>query len=263
MKRKSPVFAGSLICQQCGKATAKRAAMQKYCEICSQIVDAERKAKWARENPSIMTPKQNKENREKVRSKNIERGIANNKPTVENISVFPDVDLWWLVKIAVPFSYSGSKNHLWSTTNKGHVFRRKESNTMQEQIVLLLKPAFAGRKVYRNKVWIDIFVQKPDHRGDAINFIDLIADAVKEAIGIDDRWFSIRRVDWQIVKENPRIFIGVGQQEAFDAKICSYCGRILPEEKFGKSKRECQECTSEKKFAKANITPGRKPGRRS
>ena len=125
---------------------------------------------------------------------------------------------------------------------------------MQELIVHRLREATKGIMVYRNKVWIDIFVQKPDHRGDAINFLDLIADAIKEAIGIDDRWFSIRRIDWQIVKEKPRIFIGIGQdeQDLFDAKICSYCGRILPEKCFGKSKRECRECTSEKKF-KENI----------
>jgi Holliday junction resolvase RusA-like endonuclease len=248
MKRKSPVFAETLICQQCGKAVKKRAAVQKYCEECSQVKDIERKAKWAKSNPLIRTVEQNKAIKEKTRSRNIERGIANNKLTVENISYFPDVDLQWLIKIAIPFSYSGSKNHLWATSNKGHVYRRKESNAVQEQIILMLESAISGKKIYRNKVWIDVFVQKPDHRGDAINFVDLIADAIKVAIGIDDRWFSIRRVDWQIVKENPRIFIGIGQQDLFDAKICSYCGRILPEKNFGKSRRECQECTSQKKY---------------
>jgi uncharacterized Zn-finger protein len=122
----------------------------------------------------------------------------------------------------------------------------------------MLESAISGKKIYRNKVWIDIFVQKPDHRGDAINFVDLIADAIKVAIGIDDRWFSIRRVDWQIVKENPRIFIGIGQQDLFDSKICSYCGRILPEKNFSKSGRECRECTSQKKFMKAQSRSNRR-----
>jgi Holliday junction resolvase RusA-like endonuclease len=247
MKRKKPVFTGTIVCQRCGKETGKNGAMQKYCPECSEIIDTERKAKWAKENPLSRTPEQDKANREKTRSKNIERGIKNNKPTVENIAHFPEVDLQWLVKIAVPFSYSASKNHLWATTRKGHVYRRAESNELQQLILLQIKSAMAGKKIYRNKVWLDIFVQKPDHRGDAINVLDLVADAAKEAIGLDDRWFSIRRIDWQIVKENPRMFIGIGQQDLWDAKICSYCGRILPEEKFGKSKRECKECTSSKR----------------
>ncbi|MDR0474542.1 MAG: RusA family crossover junction endodeoxyribonuclease [Treponema sp.] len=246
MKRKSPTFTETIICQNCGIEAQKHGVTQKYCEKCSIAKDVERKALWAKKNPIILTNEQIKVNREKAKSRNIARGLVNNKSTVKNISVFPDVNLWWQVTIAIPFSYSGSKNHLWSTTGKGHVYRRGESNAMQEQIALMLKCALSGKKIYRNKIWIDIYVQKPDHRGDAINFVDLIADAIKTSVGIDDRWFSIRRLDWQIVKENPRIFIGIGQEATFDAKICSYCGRILPEEMFGKSKRECKECTSEK-----------------
>jgi len=253
MKTEKHSFDESIICRRCSQPAIKTGTIQKYCKKCSRILDAERKTKWAKNNPLKRTSEENKSSREKAKSKNIQRGLANNKPTVENITHFTDVDLQWLIKIAIPFSYSASKNHLWATNKNGHIYRRAESNTLQEQIVLMLKPALIGKKIYRNKVWIDIFVQKPDHRGDAINVLDLIADALKEAIGIDDRWFSIRRLDWQIVKENPRIFIGIGQDELdlFDSKICSYCGRILPEESFGKSRRECQECISEKKFRKA------------
>jgi len=249
MKRK-PRNYGTINCQQCGKEVPKKSAMHKYCEECSQARDVETKAKWAKANPLFRTAEQNKANREKEKSRNIARGLANNKPTVENLSHFPEVDLMWLAKIAIPFSYAASKNHLWATTNKGHVYRRTESNAVQNEIIIRLKSAVSGVKIYRNKIWLDIFVQKPDHRGDAINVLDIVADAVKEAIGIDDRWFSIRRVDWQIVKQNPRIFIGIGQdeQDLFDAKLCSYCGRILPEDKFSKTGRECRECTSQKKF---------------
>jgi hypothetical protein len=250
MKRKKPIFNETIICQRCSQAAPKHGAIQKYCKKCSQIIDAERKAKWVKNNPLKRTAGQNKANSIKQKSRNVERGLENNKPTVEKISVYTDVDLQWQVKIAIPFTYSASKNHLWATNGKGHVYRRSESNALQNLIMYEMKSALGSRKVYRNKIWIDIFVQKPNHRGDAINVIDLVADALKEALGVDDRWFSIRRVDWQIVKENPRMFIGVGQQDLFDAKICSYCGRILPEEMFGKTKRECKECTSEKKFKK-------------
>lgn len=248
MKRKSPVYTDNLTCQRCGATTARKAAMQKYCEDCSRATDVERKAKWAKANPPVRTAEQNKAGRERQRGRSLERGAEINRSTVESIAHFPEVDLQWLIKIAVPFTYSASKNHIWATTRKGHVYRRTESSDFQNGIILMLKARFSETRIYRNKIWLDIFVQKPDHRGDAINALDLVADAVKEAIGIDDRWFSIRRLDWQIVKENPRIFIGIGQEDLFDAKLCSYCGRILPEEDFGKSKRECRECTSEKMF---------------
>jgi len=250
MKRKSPIFTESVICQCCGKESVKTSAMQKYCKECSRNKELERKAKWMRKNP--LNPERTKLNKQKTKSRNIERGLINNKTTVENLFVYPEVNLWWQIKIAVPFSYSVSKNHLWSSNSSGHIYRREESNKIQEDIILMLKSAMGNQKIYRNKVWIDIYVQKPDHKGDAINVVDLVADAVKVAIGIDDRWFSIRRLDWQIVKENPRLYIGVGQQDDFDAKICSYCGRILPEEMFGKAKRECKECTSARVYNTAH-----------
>lgn len=51
---------------------------------------------------------------------------------------------------------------------------------------------------------------KPDHRLDAINFLDGIADGVKDAIGIDDRYFSAT-IDWSIDKQNPRIEVFIRQ----------------------------------------------------
>lgn len=236
-----------MTCLKCGKSIERRSAVQKYCTECSCSADRERKRKWAKDNPQILTKEEVKRNSDLERSKNVLRGLQNNKPTVHNVAVYNSVNLQWLVKVSVPFSYSASKNHIWSYAGRGHVFKRQESRAMEDEIILLLKNALRGKKVFKNKVWLDIYVQKPNHRGDAINVVDLVADAVKKAIEIDDRWFSIRRVDWQIVKENPRMFIGVGQEDAWDAQICSYCGRILPLERFGKSKRECKECTSSKR----------------
>lgn len=103
----------------------------------------------------------------------------------------------------------------------------------------------------QNRVWLDILVQKPNQRGDAVNFVDLICDAAKSAIGIDDRWFSIRRLDWQIVKDDPKIYIGIGQEDVPAVQACSSCGRLLPFSEFHKNtrlqngvSRNCKECSS-------------------
>lgn len=97
----------------------------------------------------------------------------------------------------------------------------------------------------QGKIWIDICVQKPEHRGDAVNFVDAICDAVKKGIGIDDRWFSLGLVDWQIVKKDPFIIISIGQEYREPRQVCCYCGSIKTYDQFmGKKKvgRECRDC---------------------
>lgn len=120
---------------------------------------------------------------------------------------------------------------------------------MRDELTLRIRSAFSGKKVAHNKVWIAIFAQKPNHRGDAVNLIDLVCDAIKDAIGIDDRWFCLRQVDWQITKKEPEIYVEIGQTSDVDSQPCSSCGRILSLDKFNKRKsnklgvdRNCREC---------------------
>lgn len=125
----------------------------------------------------------------------------------------------------------------------------RESKRKREEIATSIRIGLKDRKVAHNKVWIDILVQKPNHRGDAINVIDLVCDAVKNAVPVDDRWFCIRRLDWEIVKDDPQLIIGIGQETTEDAQVCSFCGQIKPLDAFNKDKRqslgvghECREC---------------------
>src|SRR6185369_15395721 len=151
--------------------------------------------------------------------------------------------------VAIPFSYAASKNHIYGMTRRGHKYLRKEAVAFQQELEFKIKAALRDTKVAHNKVWIDILVQKSNHRGDAVNVLDLVCDAAKRAVGVDDRWFSIRRLDWQITKTDPKIFVGVSQDSDIDCQVCSYCGRILPLDSFCKDRdaklgvsRECKEC---------------------
>jgi len=160
--------------------------------------------------------------------------------------------LLWQVRVAIPFSYAASKNHIYALRRAGHVCLRRESRAKRDEIVLLLRAALQGRRVAHNKVWIDILAQKPNHRGGAVNVLDLVCDAVKEALTIDDRWFCIRRLDWEIAKDTPHLFIGIGQESDEDAQVCSYCGMIKPLSDFNANRRlplgvgrECRECRRE------------------
>jgi len=171
-----------------------------------------------------------------------------------------DPDLVWCVGIKYPFSYSLSKNAVWRTNGKGHVFLRKESNAARAEIALMLSVAIrkSGIRVARNKLWVELLVEKPSARGDAINVVDLVCDAIKDVVfdTIDDNWFSIKKLDWAIVKHDPYIHIKIGQESNEDASICSYCGRILSVDMFGTNtvnkannglRRECFECRNVKK----------------
>lgn len=155
----------------------------------------------------------------------------------------------WYRRIAVEFSWSGSKNHIFANTSRGHVFMRAESSAFRSEITARVREVTEDVQVRHNKLWLDIFVQKPTHRGDAANFVDMVCDAVKDGLGLDDRWYSIREVDWEITKSDPMLFIGFGQVDDFDIRICSSCGRGLTPDNFQRAAnlplgvgRNCRDC---------------------
>lgn len=240
-----------IICERCNSPAPKRApGKQKYCEPCSDICNAERKVRWAKANRKPTVPGQYK-------GANAERRLMlaqigkEAAPDVRTgmVEAVREVELAWLVRVAMPFSYVASKNAVYSLRKGGHVSMRRDSKAWRDALIAKVKQGIRGREVRENKVWIDIFVQKDNHKGDAINLVDLVCDAVKKAIDVDDRWFSIRRVDWEIVKSEPHVFVGIGQEDVESARACSCCGRILTLACFTKSKgnrlgvgRECNEC---------------------
>lgn len=126
----------------------------------------------------------------------------------------------------------------------GHVFLRQESRKARTDLTLLFRSALRGRKVAHNKLWVRIFVEKPSGKGDAINVVDLVCDAIKDAIdGLDDNWFSLSGLDWAIVKRDPQIYIEIGQESDEDVLACAYCGKLKKIEEFRKNGRDgCRQC---------------------
>lgn len=80
----------------------------------------------------------------------------------------------------------------------------------KHEVTLACRKAASGMRFKKSKIWLTIRVFKPNHRLDAVNFLDGIADGVKDAIGVDDRYYSAT-IDWAIDKENPRIEIFIRQ----------------------------------------------------
>lgn len=225
-------------CRECGCPAVMTGTTNRYCPQCSERRDLRRKGITL------------KEKRERIQSRTTANGIALSDRQRSNIGhAFFSPHLLWAVRVSIPFSYAASKNHIYSLAARGHQYLRGESKAMRSALTLSLKTAMAGQRVANNKVWISIFVQKPNHKGDAINVIDLVCDAVKDAIPVDDRWFCIRQLDWQIVKSDPELYVEIAQTSDVDCQVCSSCGRIQPFAAFGKKTRakhgidrNCKDC---------------------
>jgi hypothetical protein len=156
------------------------------------------------------------------------------------------------VQINLPFSSYLSKNQYGFSRFRGGHFTLQETKDLQGQIAWLIK--MQHPVIHKGKVWVDIFVEKPTRSGDAVNYVDRICDAIQTAIGTNDNWYSLRRVDWRVVKRNPQIYIGIGQAEQEPMSTCSACGRYLPVDPyFNKPKagvdtlyQNCRSCRSRK-----------------
>jgi hypothetical protein len=185
----------------------------------------------------------------KFRAAQAARGAKLSQAAAGNIASIRQPQLSWVVRVAMPFSYAASRNHVWTAKDRDHVSSRARSNAYRAELTTILRSALSTQQVKVNKLWLDIFVQKSDHKGDAVNVVDLVCDAVKDAAGLDDRWYALRSVDWEIVKGVGRLFVGVGQEECWDAIACSSCGRVLPLDMFASNKsnrqgrsRNCHGC---------------------
>lgn len=239
------MISGFIVCERCEQETPRRSYVQRYCRSCSAIRNVERTKGWA---------KSAKAKQSEFERKSAVVDLGKRISGAASRGFFPETQepcLIWAARIAVPFDWAASKNHIYSLRAQGHTELREGSKALQGAVERRLRQALNGFHVAHNRVWVSIFVQKPNHRGDAINVVDIVCDGVKKGVGIDDRWFSLRSVDWEIVKVNPRIFITVGQEDCEDALACSHCGRIQPLNHFQRSKsgpmghsRACKECSA-------------------
>ena len=246
-----------MTCADCGGETTRRSPSQRYCPDCSGKRDTARKQAWRGQNTRPPADAARLAEDEAVRR---EAGKVTSIESRAGAGWPADVEVppaHTLVRISVPFSYAASKNAVWRVGRGGHVYARRESNAYRDALILALR---GKAEWFQAKLWLDIFVEKPDHRGDAVNVVDLVCDAVKVATGVDDRWYSLHRVDWSIVKHEPRLIIGLRQAAQCDMQICSYCGLELPldAEHFHRNRsrksgftRVCKTCSSSKAGAAA------------
>ena len=113
--------------------------------------------------------------------------------------------LAWRVHVVVPFDWKWSKNKMW-LARAGSYGRRLSPEARGR------REALAAHLLSRAPLWLQIHCVLPNHRGDAINCLDLVADAVEAATGLDDRWYMISGLTWSKVKgARPELHVWIGQ----------------------------------------------------
>lgn len=200
------------ICLSCKKEYERKNA-RAYCTECSKMIST------ALHRKSDIRYRENGGN-EKIREK-YNKHRLNAKESTKDIDITQyDSEKGHGVRVVLPFTRDFSKNNM--ATMNGRIVRMKRMRdamqTLTEEVVLL------GHKFYQGKIWLDITIYQPDHFGDALNYIDAFADAIQKAIGINDRWYAIKSLNWQINKSEPRLEIWILQNNKEHHAICQFCG---------------------------------------
>lgn len=248
--------ATTIICKLCGGNATRTGTVQKYCRPCSAEKSRERGRIWARDNPpKVHRDLQRVWSDKKARLEATGAAISiAEASTIGSVGRVPEYA--WMVRFSVPYSLDSSKNRIWSLRGH-HLALREQAKAYRAAVEAATRRALRDQPVVKNKVWLSFFVQKQNHRSDAINVVDVLADAIKNAVRVDDRWFCIDRVDWEIVKsDQAKIFITIAQESTDPARVCSYCGRVLALDRFRIDRnrsdglrRECFDCAPVKRPA--------------
>jgi len=220
---------------------------QRICPSCKkELVNPDPRRKY---HPECKTAKGRNTHRLKVK----ERGAILNKfirPKPSRFFTFGG-DVCDKFYFKIPWEECPSKNHLW-LKGKRHMYMKKETHAYRDKWSRIISKRLKDENYtfYPGKIWIDIICLKPNHRGDAINLLDNIADMVKMAIDVDDRWFCIRNLDWEVVTEDPCVYVGIGQEHTEKHFLCEHCRRILVFSDSVSKRGICKYCNNQDLFEK-------------
>lgn len=96
-----------------------------------------------------------------------------------------------------------SKNRSHIRTKTG-IIRSTASRKWMYDAEVLLRNAYHLQEWHfeeGKKIWVTIRIIKANPQADAVNCVDTVMDVIKRAIKIDDCWFSIHRLDWELGQE--------------------------------------------------------------
>lgn len=156
-------------------------------------------------------------------------------------------DLLWRVTASVPFDWKWSKNRMWLAIAGSYARRlAPHARARRDDLAMLLRVQLAKStyRVANNKLRFGIHVTMPDHRGDAINCLDLVADGIECATELNDRWFELASLTWSFDPTDPHLEVWIGQESDIDVQFCGgVCAELLTLEHFNKGRNQFGKCT--------------------
>ena len=136
-------------------------------------------------------------------------------------------DIKWTIFTTLPYDSYLSKNRSIKINKQGLIYKDPKHKKIQEDIYWILKGlthknGYSKCPTDGHKILLKIHFYKPRVNCDAVNILYGLCDAIKKAIDVDDKWFSIHGLDWSIDKKNPRIDLMIG----YDIKEVNINGKI-------------------------------------
>lgn len=119
------------------------------------------------------------------------------------------------LRLEIPHTADFSKNKAFFVANGRFVSTGSKKRLLRDLEFITRAALNASGAVFKNreKVWLNILVEKLNHRRDAINVIDILCDGIKKGLGIDDRYYCIDKLDWCITPSNPKIIVEIFQED--------------------------------------------------
>lgn len=248
---------GSRACEKCGASFEKKAPVQRFCFSCSEWRAKRRKIEWQRTHPREAPNQRSARNRNRLVTIK-EYGSQVSVRNANGAGLLPNRDGNDLkILLEIPFDGLLSKNaivNIGTVSGRPFAFVRKDVKKRREAIAWMVVEKMREAGIDRwpeGKVWVDIMVQKPNHRFDAVNVLDTLCDALKVGLGVDDRWFAVGVLDWEIVKVTPKVYVQISRPTILSEEVCTTCGQIKLLDGFSKSKHAgngvvsvCFDCSS-------------------
>lgn len=115
-------------------------------------------------------------------------------------------------KFDIPYDPHLSKNKRYAFYKSKH--KSPEHKNAQKMVTLsYLKEARFFKAPKKGKFWVGYTWYRESMRGDAINFLNPICDAIKTCLDFDDNYFCVSFIEWEIDKKKPRIEIEIKYED--------------------------------------------------
>lgn len=121
------------------------------------------------------------------------------------------------IEVVIPYTVEAwSKNRAWRHRRDGRTYlstaARRARELLAARLVLECRAADCPIPWPARKTWLRLMVYRPDMRSDPLNVLDGFADGVAAGLGVNDRYFAVALLDWDVDEQRPRIQITVTQE---------------------------------------------------